>query len=398
MNPPQSLEGEPKRPVVLEVISRLNIGGPARMLAELVHRGEDGPFEIVLACGFVQAGEDEIDVTSFSNRLHRIRGLGRAVKPLDDLRAFFSLVRLIRSLRPEVVHTHGAKAGALGRVAAFMARVPVRVHTFHGHLLYGYFSTRKTKAVVVVERLLARASTRLVAVGSGVRDDLLRAGIGSRDQYSVILPVGPSVAVVDREVARRSLGLSSKDFVVVGVGRLTRIKRPDRLVEACGLLASHHPAAVLLVAGDGELRDEAESHAARVGLRCQFLGWVSDLSRVVAAADVLTIASDNEGTPLAAMEAIGAGLPVVATNVGSMSDVVSDGISGLLAEPSAEALAAALMRVASSPDLLNSLRDGARRDAVRFSSSVMANEHLDLYSSEIDRNRASTRRPSRLKP
>jgi hypothetical protein len=167
---------------VLHVIGRLNVGGPARLVTGLALQGRHA-----VAAGAVQDGEVEHEDLSGVD-LHRIAGLGRKVQAADDARALRALVHLLRAERPLLVHTHTAKGGALGRAAAEAARVPLRVHTFHGHLLHGYFSPRTTAAVVTVERTLARRTDRLVAVGTRVRDDLLAAGVGRPEQYAVIPP------------------------------------------------------------------------------------------------------------------------------------------------------------------------------------------------------------------
>ena len=233
----------------------------------------------------------------------RVPGLGRSPRARDDFRAFSALVQHMRQFRPDVVHTHTAKAGVLGRLAARLARVPMLVHTFHGHLLHGYFSPAVTSTVIHVERVLARGTTRLLAVGEQVRDDLIRAGIGHADQYVVMppgIPLGPLPAV---GAARKALDLPETGPVVMLMARLTAIKRPDRFVEMAKVLAPTFPEATFVVCGDGELASELRQAGAPLGDRFRLLGWRPDVETAHAVTDVAVLCSDNEGMPVSLIEA-----------------------------------------------------------------------------------------------
>jgi glycosyltransferase involved in cell wall biosynthesis len=254
----------------------------------------------------------------------------------------------MRAFRPHIVHTHTAKAGVLGRVAAKAAGVPALVHTFHGHLLHGYFSPPVTRAVVQTERGLARVTDRLVSVGAQVRDELLAAGIGRVGQYSVVAPGIALPAMPSREVARDALGLPREVPVIVFVARLTAIKRPERFVEIARRLEASHPAAVFAVVGEGDrLADLRAGAPANV----RFLGWRGDVEIVYAASDLVVLTSDNEGMPVSLIEAALCGVPAVATDVGSVREVVLDGRSGWLCPTDVEALTRAVDTALRSPDL-----------------------------------------------
>lgn len=354
---------------LVHVIGRLNVGGPAALVTALARGGE----RTVVAAGAVQAGEVEHDDLA-GVELHRIPGLGRKVRPTDDARALASLVTLLREHRPAVVHTHTAKGGALGRVAAVPARVPARVHTFHGHLLHGYFGARTTAAVVGVERALAARTDRLVAVGERVRDDLLAAGIGRPEQYDVIVPgveLGPLPA---REQARTALGIPTGVPVVAYVGRLAGIKRPERVVE----VARRLPDALFVVVGDGPGRDALEAGAPS---NVRFLGWRDDVETVWAAADLALLTSDNEGMPVTLVEAALAGLPAVTTDVGSAGEVVLDGVTGAVVPTDVEALTAAVASLLSDDDLRLRQGTAARaRAGELFCVERMVQAHRDLYA------------------
>jgi glycosyltransferase involved in cell wall biosynthesis len=249
-----------------------------------------------------------------------------------------------------------------------LAAVPVVVHTYHGHLLHSYFSTAATHAVVAVERVLARVTTALVAVGSRVRDDLLQVGIGSPGQYTVVppgvsLPPAPSMAA-----ARQQLGLNAGGEVVAFVARLTAVKRPDRFLEVARRLAADRPRLSFVVAGEGDLFDELRRSAASLGDRVRFLGWRRDVETVYAAADLVVLTSDNEGTPVSLIEAATVGCPAVATDIGSVREVVDDGKTGVLVPRDSHALAAAINRLLDDRPLLTGMRTAATDRALRLYS------------------------------
>jgi glycosyltransferase involved in cell wall biosynthesis len=263
--------------------------------------------------------------------LIRIPRLGRRIKPWSDVYCIRALQRIMREFQPHVVHTHAAKAGLVGRVAATLNHVPILVHTFHGHLLYGYFSRPVTNLVVRAERYLARRTTRLVAVGERVKRELIDSGVGRTDQYVVVPPGIEPLEPVSREVARQRLGLRPSVGVVAFVGRLTRVKRPDRFLRLAMALAQRLPDVIFLVAGEGELSHDIRSQAERsLGHRVMFLGWRRDMENVFGAADVIVSTSDNEGAPVALMEAAWHSRVCVATDVGSTGEVVLNGRTGFL--------------------------------------------------------------------
>jgi glycosyltransferase involved in cell wall biosynthesis len=237
----------------MRVIARMNVGGPALQVTGLVEELDAQRFDHRLWTGSVGPGEaDYISLRAPGLPHIVVRGLGRSPQALDDVRALRELHSAVRAFRPHVVHTHTAKAGVLGRAAARAAGVPAVVHTFHGHLLHGYFSPAVTAGVVQVERTLARVSTRLVAVGAQVRDDLLAAGIGKPQQYVVVPPGIALPTPPQRELARSELGLPPDVPVVVLVARLTGIKQPRRFLEVAGRLADRHPTAIFAVVGEGD--------------------------------------------------------------------------------------------------------------------------------------------------
>jgi glycosyltransferase involved in cell wall biosynthesis len=371
---------------VVHVITRTNIGGPAVIASSLLADGRHPDVQQSLVRGMPGADEgDYFEGSPLLARTTTVQGLGRSPKPLDDLRALVSLVRLLRRERPDVVHTHMAKAGVLGRIAAFVARVPVRVHTFHGHLLHGYFGALATRIVVAVERLMRLVTTHAVVVGSSVHRDLVRAGVVNARRSSVINPGVEPFAVVDRGAARRSLGLPADGDVVMYVGRLAQIKRPDRFLDLADDLAARSGATFALV-GDGPLGDECRARIARTA-NAVALGWQRDLGTLLGAADVVVLCSDNEGVPLLLIEAALAGRPVVTTDVGAVRDVVRDGETGVLV-PAGDrgALATAVDTLLSDPALRDRLGSTARDRALReMTASAAVDRHVELYRTLVER-------------
>ncbi|OPG12429.1 glycosyl transferase [Microbispora sp. GKU 823] len=347
---------------VMEIIARMNVGGPATQVLGLSKGLNSEEFDHRLYIGHVGDAEgDHLRLRDASVPVHRVRGLGRSISPANDVRALFRLVRAMREFRPHIVHTRTAKAGALGRTAARLSGVgAAKVHVFHGHLLHGYFSPAKLRLYIRTERALASMSDRLVTVGAQVRDELLAAGIGRREQYVVIPPgvrLGPVPA---REAARAELGLPQDAPVVAYVGRLTRIKRPDRFLEVADAVLRRIPGCRFVVCGDGELRQELEHGIGFAPNSFHLLGWRKDVETVYSAADVVLMTADNEGTPLTLVEAGMAGTPAVSTRVGSIAEIVRDGHTGLLAATDAAELAEHVVRLLSDTELSRRMGEAAR--------------------------------------
>lgn len=368
----------------MRIIARMNVGGPAVQIAGLMRGLPESEFDQRLFTGFCDPGEaDFLNSQAPDVLAMRIPGLGRSLRPSEDLKALLSLMREMRHFRPDIIHTHTAKAGVLGRVAGQLSGInPLMVHTYHGHLLHGYFPPTKTNAVIAVERALAKITDRLVAVGSRVRDDLLAAHIGVPRQF-VVIPPGLSLPPLrTKDHARESLNLPSDVPVIGFIGRLTNIKRPDRFAEVVRLVHRKRPETQFVVAGDG---DQAASLRSLVSnLPVTMLGWRSDVETVLAACDAVILTSDNEGTPLSLIQAGLAGIPVVASNVGSVSDVVIDGETGWLTRPNATDLASVLLQLMSDPaEASRRGRAALHRSVKDFGSKRLAEDHAAVYREVI---------------
>jgi glycosyltransferase involved in cell wall biosynthesis len=359
----------------------MNVGGPAWQVSVLTRGLENAEFTSQLVCGEISDGEaDFLALRDSELPVTRIRTLGRSLNVFDDVRAFWHLLSIMRETKPHIVHTHTAKAGVLGRIAAILTRVPVRVHTFHGHVLHGYFSPLVTRVFIQIERVLGRFTHGIVSVGSQVRDDLLAVGIGSPNKYTVIAPGVASSEPVSKDSARESLGLLPDAHVALFIGRLTQIKRPDRLLEAFSLVLEKDPSAVLLMAGEGELFEDTKVLGTRLGDSIRFLGWRSDLAVLFAAADVAVLSSDNEGMPVTLIEASMAGVPCVTTDVGSAREVVLDNETGFVVPADSVAIAQALVTLFTNEQLRHEMGASATRHTMaHFSSTRLVKDHVDLY-------------------
>ena len=373
---------------VLQIIARMNVGGPAVIVADLMRGLDATRFNQVLITGFCDENEaDYLETVATDVHATRVGGLGRSISPMADLRAFFSLVSLIRRERPDVVHTHTAKAGVLGRLATILSgSKALRIHTFHGHLLHGYFAGWKVRLVIAIEKFLATKTDVLIAVGNQVKDDLLAVEIGKRDQYRVFFPGLPTPAEIDPQVARKNLGLDAEAIYCTFVGRLTQIKRPDRLLDVAAACVARKLDLHFLIAGEGELFESSKARAEREELPVTFLGWRSDIDQLFAASDMAILASDNEGIPLTLIQAAFAGIPIVATKVGSISDIVVDGETGFLTSTQAGAMASALSALVTDEELRFELGSVGKAHAQRyFSLEKSLADHSSLY--EVSQNR-----------
>jgi glycosyltransferase involved in cell wall biosynthesis len=329
-----------------------------------------------------------------------VDSLQRPIAPADDFRALRTILSTLTEVQPDIVHTHMAKAGLLGRLAAAIynrtagrrrrARV---IHTYHGHVLEGYFQPLVAAAFVRIERALARGTDRLVAISPRIRDELVdRFAIAPADRFAVV-PLGFDLSALEalddpaREAARAALDIPPGALVVTTVGRLTAIKNHALFLEGARRIAQRSPHALFLVAGGGELQGDLERQAAALGIagRVRFLGWRRDLATIYGATDVFALTSRNEGTPVALIEAMAAGVPGVSTDVGGVPDVVRDPSLGRLVAPDdPEALAAAVLDLSSSGERRRQIGQQARVSVVgRYDLRRLVTDIDALYRSVL---------------
>jgi len=378
---------------VLRIIARLNIGGPAIHTILLTAGLNNQRFETTLVTGVEGKYEGNMLDTAAAKGVEPviIPQLRRNVDPLGGLIALFKLYRLMRREKPDIVHTHTATAGLLGRLAARLAGVPVILHTFHGHVLHGYFGPLRSKALVLMERILARLSDRIVTVSEGQRRELAGYGIAPLQKITVV-PLGFELEALlacesHRGELRHELGLADEGcrYKLVGiVARLVPIKNHRLFLRAAQVVAEAVPQTRFLVVGDGELREELEAYVRDLGLdgSVLFTGWRRDLPRVYADLDVVALTSINEGTPVSLIEALAAGVPVVATAVGGVPDVVADGETGYLVEAGdVKGLAEAIIELLRSPEKAREMGSAGREAAYpRFAAQTLIANVEGLYA------------------
>lgn len=371
------------RPIrVLRIISRMNIGGPAVQISGLMRGLDTKFFEHKLLTGHCDENESDYLISAAKDiNATRIEGLGRSIKPIADINALIDVIKIIREFRPDIVHTHTAKAGVIGRLASILSgHHSIRVHTFHGHLLQGYFSPWKTKVVVFVEFFLGIFTKKLVAVGSNVQRDLIGAGIGNKEKFSVIPPGLTLGELPSSKSAKKTLNLDPNFFYCSLIGRVTQIKRPDRFLEVVEELATRGVNVKFIITGSGELFESTEKLIKEKSLPVLCLGWRSDIELILAASDIVMLTSDNEGTPLSLIQAGMAGIPVVSTNVGSVSEIVLNQKTGLITSIDVQDLADAVQILIEDTALHKKLGNEAKKFTLRhFSVTRLIADHEALY-------------------
>lgn len=370
------------------------MGGPALHVAYLAAGLRERGYDTTLVAGSLARGEDSMEFVAdeLGVKVERLPGLRRDISPIRDVVAVIRLAQLIRRERPTILHTHTAKAGAVGRLAALVAgdaRPPIVLHTFHGHVLRGYFGPLRTLGFRLLERWLARGTTALVAVSPEVRDDLVRLGVARREKFTVVrLGIELEERLGGRngrDETRRVLGISPERFTVGWIGRMTGVKRTGDVLLAFKELRERGVDACLCMVGDGPERDAVEQRAHDLGIMRDtlFLGYQEDVAPFYAAFDAMILPSGNEGTPVSAIESLAAGRPVVATRVGGVPDVVRDGEDGfLVALGDVGELAGALARLAEDPELRGRMGEAGRsRVLPRYAVQRLVEDVDRLYRS-----------------
>ena len=377
---------------ILRVIARLNMGGPAIHVSNLAAGLETRGYHTTLVAGSLARGEDSMAFVAerLGVKVVDVPEIQREVAPLHDARSIRRLAAIMREERPHILHTHTAKSGALARAAALVAgsaKPPIVVHTFHGHVLKGYFGAGRTAFFKQVERNLARSTDVLIAVSPEVRDELVAHGIAPADKFTVIrlgIPLDERLGDDTADLDYRKLyGIPEEAFVVGWVGRMTGVKDTDAVLEIVRAARERGVPAVLCMVGDGPDRERLEQVAHDLGIArvTYFVGYQSEVAGYYRLFDAFLLPSLNEGTPVSAIEALASGTPVVATRVGGVPDVVTDGVDGFLVEPGDTAAAAdRLADLARDPDLRASMGDaGSASVRERYAVERLVDDVDQLY-------------------
>ena len=383
------------------------MGGPAHHVSLLGGLLDADRYDTLLLHGAVGRGEESLAEVAerYGARTKAVPGLRPEVRPADDVLAFAALVREIRAFKPDIVDTHMAKAGMLGRLAAFLGtrRRAAIVHTYHGHVLEGYFGRVRNGLYRGMEMALGKMSDRLIGVSRATVDDLARLRSAPRSKFSVI-PYGLDLSAFLRLVPedglqfRSEVGVGPDEVLLTFVGRLVPIKRVDVLLRAVARARTAGAAVRLAIVGDGDCRASLEQLVSELslGASVNFLGYRADVLQVAAGADIAVLSSDNEGTPFSLIEAAAGGHPAVATDVGGVAEVVLPD-TGLLAPARDDAaLGDAIARLALDPDLRRRMGARAREHVARqYSLERLLNDMDRLYQELMDNkltHRPRTRR------
>ena len=398
------LQYQQKNKKVLRVITRLNIGGPSIQAVSLTSRLKAFGYNSLLVHGSRTPGEGDMGYLLAREGVEALKvpDLQRPVNPKRDFDAACQLYRVLCDFEPDILHTHTAKAGALGRLATVLynltrgRRHPVRiVHTYHGHVFDGYFGKRSTAVFLGLERWLARWTDRIIAISPRIADEISKSyAIGRSDQVCSIrlgFDLAPFVRIDDnmRHASRERLVIPDGTLVVTTVGRLTEIKKHDLFLEMAQRVCSSRQDVLFFIVGDGELRDELESIVSALGLESavRFLGWRQDLATIYAASDLFVLTSRNEGTPVALIEAMASGVPGISTDVGGVRDVItSPSVGSVVPFGDAEALAGSVLSLLAAGTAERRAMGMRARDVVckRFTMDRLVEEIADLYGELID--------------
>jgi glycosyltransferase involved in cell wall biosynthesis len=354
---------------VLHVIARLNVGGTARYITRLAEELPKQKIETFIATGFVQGSEQE-DPSAKNLKVIRIRSLGRQINPIKDHFAFKQLLKVVNEVKPDILHTHTFKAGYIGRIKTReinkAAGKQVKfVHTFHGHLFDDpEFSGLKSLIITSFERRFAMRTDAIITVGAQVAKELLEREIGQPEQFTNI-PPGVEPLKLPKAKPRTKITIG-------WIARVTGVKNPLRALE----IAKLFPDAQFLIAGGGDLLNQVRAQAPK---NTKVLGW-TDAAKLFAASDIILSTSENEGMPIALIEAQLASKPVVATNVGGVAEVVLNNKTGFVTKKNTQELAKALEKLIASKSLRTTQGKAAKAHATKaFSVEKMISAHVSLY-------------------
>lgn len=375
----------PERPLkILHIMARLNIGGTTPYIIQLIAQQRQMGDDSRLVCGVV--GPQEGDMRYLADEkgveLTMLTSLGREISPIRDLQTLWQLWRVIRREQPDVVHTHTAKAGFVGRIAAWMARVPVIVHTFHGHVFAGYFSRAKTQVYLWLERLCGLLTTKIIVLSANLKRELVEQyHIASAKKFEIV-PLGfdlSAFAALDHDdgLFRAKIGVPTDAPLAGIVGRLVPIKNHPMFLRAAALILKALPTAYFVLVGDGDQREALTALVAELGLqeRVKFAGWITDLPPVYCALNVAVCSSINEGLPVNLIEAMASGVPVVATRVGGVPDLLEEGKLGAIValdddQALADQIVTALLQGNHSTQVQTARQIALRRYSIEASAAL----------------------------
>ncbi len=405
-----------KKIKTFHIITRLDKGGSADSTLLTTLLLDHNKYEVFLAHGLTlesdmsseesNAVEQSLDLArSKGVKLLTIPSLVRRISIINDIRALYNIYRILKRIRPHIVHTHTSKAGALGRLAAYLARTPIIVHTPHGHVFNDYYGPFMTMLFVLAERNLSFVTDKIIAITEQEREEHLAVGVSSKEKYAIIHS-GVALdwlmnASFEIDSGKRKFGIPQDCNVVGVVGRLVPIKGHKYLVTAAKKIIEKSRNTVFVFVGDGHLQSELEEQAESIGIRNNiiFTGWRKNVPEIICLFDMLVLPSLNEGMGRVLIEGMALGKPIVASNVGGIINIVKNGENGILLPPKdPNALEDAILQLINNRDLAEKMgKKGRAMVLPEFSSSFMAKRTDDLYQSLLNNKRAVESKTQNIK-
>lgn len=389
-----------KKPRVLRIINRLNLGGPTYNAAYLTKYMTD--FETLLVAGMKGDSEEssEFIIENLGIKPLYIPDMYRALNPFNDYKSYFKIRKIIQDFKPDIVHTHAAKSGAVGRLAAFHEHVPIVLHTFHGHVFHSYFSKAKTQLFLSIERYLAKRTNKIIALSQKQLSELTEEfKIAPKEKFQIVnLGFDLSCFTENQEEKRKRFRakyqIEDSEIAIGIIGRLVPIKNHALFLKAIKIVSEKSNKNIrAFIIGDGELRSEIENEATRLGVGFSstnehkrtlltFTSWMKDVSECNAGLDIIALTSNNEGTPVSLIEAQAAGKFIVSTKVGGVEDIVNEGTNAFLVEKgNAEKFAEALLKPIENNTLLETAAKAGRTATLqRFGYGRLCSDMSKLYT------------------
>lgn len=400
-------------PKVLRILNRLVIGGPSKNAVYLTKYMQPD-FETMLVIGGREGHEQDDDLLASSHGIepYCIPEMKRQLSFKEDWTVYRKLKKIIKEFKPDIVHTHAAKSGALGRLAASHCHVPLIVHTFHGHVFHSYFNSFKTNFFIRTERYLAGLSDAIIAISEVQKKELAeKFKIATPEKFRVI-PLGLDLENfisnqdLKRKKFRTEFGLGENEIAIGIIGRLVPVKNHSLFIKGISaLLNSGNRQIKAFIIGDGETREQIQQTASSMGINFTkhtdnkhphplvFTSWRTDIDIVLAGLDIVALTSQNEGTPVSLIEAQAAGKPIVSTRVGGITDVVSENKTALLSDINDEdKFVLNLIKLVSSPGLRSSFQDAGKDHVLlRFGYRRLVDDMSRLYFELLEKKSSSNK-------
>jgi len=385
-----------KKIKIINILSRLNIGGPSLHAVLLTKYLNNEDYESLIVSGCLSEGEGDMSyLLDGSATTHiTVNTMTREIAIGDDIRAVVELYKIFRREKPDIVHTNMAKAGMVGRAAAYLARVPIIIHTFHGHVFSGYFSSLKTNIFLLIERLLALISTKIVVISNEIKREICSIYRITSKKKVTVIPLGFELTELQpldqyKGYFRKKFSIPDDSPIIGIVGRITGIKNHNLFVDIAKLIFNQNANVHFLVIGDGDLRDELEKCVVseKMSDHFHFTGWVKETAKIYADLDIMVLTSKNEGTPVTVIEAMHYKIPVVCSEVGGLPDIVSDGNTGFLVKSfNPEDFVPIITKLLDDRSLCRTIgNEGHQSVNQQFTLSRLINDITGLYHQLLDK-------------